>query len=171
MRVSKIFNANIYVDGTNALLGRAKEITLPEVAVKTEEHVGLGMIGALELPTGLSVMTTKIKWAGWYADQLVLGANPFEAHKLQVRAPQESYEAGGRVAEVPLVANLTVRWKKTPLGVFAAQTGQEPEDELTTTYCRVVLGGRELVEIDVIENVWRVDGVDVLERYNKALGG
>jgi len=171
MRVSKIFNANVYIDGTNSLLGRAKEIVLPDVAVKTEEHVGLGMVGAIELPTGLQAMTTKIKWAGFYADQLTLGANPFQAHKLQVRASHESFEAGGRVEQVPLVVNLTVRWKKTPLGTIVAQTGQEPEDELATTYVKVTRNGVELVEIDVLENVWKVNGEDVLAAYNKNLGG
>lgn len=171
MNVSKVFNANVYIDGTNSLLGRASEITLPEVAVKKEEHVGLGMIGAIELPTGLGLLTTKIKWKGWYADQLTFGANPFVARKLQVRASQETYGPGGRLAEVPVLVQLTCRWTKTPLGVFAAQAGQEPEDELATTYVRVVLGGVELLEIDVLENVWRVNGEDVLANYNKALGG
>lgn len=171
MNISKIFNANVYVDGTNSLLGRAGEVTLPEVVAKMEEHVGLGMIGVVELPTGLSVLTTKVKWKGFYPDQIEYGANPFVARKLQVRASHETYAAGGRVAELPLVVQLTCRWKKTPLGVFVPQTGQEHEDELATTYVRIVLDGEELLEIDVLENVWRVRGQDVLATYNKNLGG
>lgn len=171
MNVSKVFNANVYIDGTNNLIGRAKEVTLPEVAAVTEEHKALGMVGTLELVTGLAVLLTKIKWAGWYADQLTLGANPFVSHKLQVRASVETYGAGGRMGEVPLVVLLTCSWKKTPLGTFASGAGQEPEDELSTTYVKVTLDGKELVEIDVHENVWRVNGVDVLETYRKNLGG
>lgn len=171
MNVSKVFNANVYIDGTNSLLGRAKEVTLLDVVANTEEHKGLGMVGALELPNGLAAMVTKIKWAGWYPDQLTLGANPFKSHKLQLRASVEEYGAGGRVGEKALVVLLTVSWKKTPLGAFVSGAGQEPEDELTTTYVKVTLDGKELVEIDVHENVWRVNGVDVLETYRKNLGG
>jgi P2 family phage contractile tail tube protein len=171
MRISKIFNGNVYVDGTSNLLGKASEITLPDIAVETDEHMALGMIGKVSLPTGLALMEAKIKWAGFYAEQLVNGANPFQAHKLQVRASVESYEAEGRVEETPLVVLMTCRWKKTPLGVIGAQAATEYEEELTVTYVKVTLGGKELIEVDVLENVWKVNGVDILAQYRKNIGG
>ena len=60
MEIKKIFNANVYIDGTNSLLGRAREIVLPSVTMNTEEHKGLGMLGALELPVGLVPLDTQL---------------------------------------------------------------------------------------------------------------
>ena len=100
-----------------------------------------------------------------------LGCNPFTSHKLQVRASVETFGAGGREAEVPLICSLICSWKTTPLGALSAGAKQETEDELTTTYLKLTLDGKEVLEIDVHQNVWKVDGVDVLENYKKNLGG
>jgi P2 family phage contractile tail tube protein len=171
VRINKVYHANVYVDGTNNLVGRASEITLPEIAAATDEHAAIGMIGTLVLPTGLEALSVSMKWNGYYADRLAMGANPFQAHKLQVRASIESYEAAGRVGEQPLVIMLIGRWTKAPLGTFAHQSQPELEDELACTYLKVTIGGEELVEIDVMENVWRVRGEDVLAGYRANLGG
>jgi P2 family phage contractile tail tube protein len=171
MDISKVYNANVYIDGTNNLLGRAGEVTLPDIAVATEEHMALGMIGKVLLPTGLEAMEAKIKWSGFYADQLKTGADPFTAHKLQLRANVQTFGAAGLTAEKPLVILMTCRWKKSPLGVFGAQKATEYEEELTVTYVKVTLDGEELVEIDVLENVWKVGGKDIVAAYRKNLGG
>lgn len=169
--ISKVFNANVYIDGTNNLIGRAKEITLPDVAVKMIEHSALGMIGTVELPAGLEKLETKVKWSGFYPDALTMGANPYIARKLQVRANVEKYAPGGRVEQKPLLVQLTCTFKKSPGGTFGSKEDVEIEQELATSYMRVVLDGEELLEVDIFANVWRVGGVDVLENYNKALGG
>lgn len=171
MDISQILNANIYLDGTNSLLGRAATVTLPDIVTSVEAHRGLGMIGSVEFPTGLEAMVTKIKWAGLYPDVLKAATNPFKSHKLQVRASLQTFGAGGLVAEVPLVCLLTVAWKKVPLGAFTAGTKQEAEDELSTTYLKLTVDGKDIVEIDVHQNVWKVDGEDVLADYIKNIGG
>lgn len=171
MNISQIFNARVYLDGTNDLLGRAATVTLPDVSVATEALRGLGMIGTVEVPTGLEALVTKIKWNGFYPDVLGMSLNPFVAHKLQVRASLETYGPGGRIEEKAVECLLTVSWKKTPLGAMSPGGKQESEDELPTTYIKLTVGGKEVVELDVHNNVWKVDGKDVLETYRKNLGG
>jgi hypothetical protein len=170
MEISKIYQSNIYLDGTNSLLGKASEVTLPDIVAVTDTHQALGMIGKVELPSGLDVLVTKIKWTSFWADRIAMGANPFKAHKLQVRANVETFGADGRTGEEALVALLTCRFKKSPLGVFAPQANPQFEDELATTYVKVTLGKRELLEVDVIENIWRANGVDILSAYRSNLG-
>lgn len=170
IQVNKIFNANVYLDGTNNLIGRAAEITLPEIAVSTSEHSGLGMVGTLELPAGLDAMTMEIKWNGFYADHIRAGANPFKAHKFQVRASNETYGAEGRVAEVPVVWHVTASWKKASLGGLKPKEAGEFSDELAVTYVKVLHDGAELLEIDILQNIWRANGEDVLAAYRKNIG-
>jgi uncharacterized protein len=169
--IKQVLNANVYIDGTNNLLGKAGTITLPDVKVLTESHRGLGMIGTIEYPTGLDVMTTKIKWSGFYPEALALGGNPFDAHKLQVRASLETFGAGGRSGEVAVVCLLTCSWKTNPLGAFSAGAKQETEDELSTTYLKLTVDKKDILEIDVHNNLWKVNGVDVLANYKANLGG
>ncbi len=170
MEIKQLLHANVYIDGTNSLVGRAGTITLPDIAVTSESHRGLGMIGPVEFPTGLDVMTTKVKWAGFYPDALALGANPFKAHKLQVRANLQTFGPGGITAEEPVIVTLTCTWKKAPGQGLSPGAKNETEDELATTYIKVTVAGKDLVEIDIHNNVWKVDGKDVLAAYKKNLG-
>lgn len=170
--VSKIFNANIYLDGTVELIGRASEVKLPDIESEMSEHKGLGMVGALELPAGLKAMVMSIKWTGFYADHVKAGANPFKAHAFQIRANHETYNAEGRSTQEALIVSATGSWKKNPLGTFKPMEASSGyDDEIALTYLKVELGGVELLEVDVFENVWRVNGVDVLAEYRASLGG
>jgi P2 family phage contractile tail tube protein len=171
MQINKVLNANVYLDGTNSQIGRASEITLPDVAAKIIEHTGLGMIGTLEIPTGLEKLELKIKWSGFYADLVKLKMNPFAAHKFQVRANVETYGPGGRVSETPLKVFLTASWKKAPMGGLKPMEASEQEDELSCTYMKVTLGTEDLVEIDVLQNVWKAGGVDVLANFRQNVAG
>jgi len=169
--ISKVFNANIYVDGSVELIGRAKEIKLPEVSAKMVEHSALGLAGVLELPSGLEKMSMSIKWTGWYGDILKMAANPFQSHKLQIRANHETYTSEGRAQELPLVILATASWKKASLGTLKPQDASEADDELTVSYIKVTLDGDELFEIDVLQNIWKVAGVDVLAQFKASLSG
>jgi P2 family phage contractile tail tube protein len=171
MQIAKLYNANVYLDGDLNLLGRASEITLPEVVAKIEEHRALGMVGTVELPTGIETLVAKVKWQSFFADAMARSLNPFRAVKLQVRSSLEVYEAEGRIEQVPVVCAMTARFKKSPLGGFKAGEHQEREEELSVTYLKLTVGDRELVEIDVVENIWLVDGEDLLAAYNTNLGG
>jgi P2 family phage contractile tail tube protein len=172
IQVSKVFNANVYIDGTNEQIGRASEIKLPDIAATVSEHKGLGMVGTLELPSGLQAMVLAIKWSGFYGDQVRFGGNPFQARKLQIRASHETYGAEGRVEQLPLVVLATGHWKKMAPGTFKPQEAADGyDDELAVSYLKISLDGTELLEVDVFQNIWRVDGEDVLETMRQNLGG
>lgn len=172
MVIQKIHNANVYLDGTNEQLGRASEVKLPEITPAMSEHKGLGMVGVLQLPAGLQELKLAIKWSGFYADPIMLAANPFASRRLQIRASVERYGAGGLESRLPLVVLCTGSPVKGGLGTLKPQEAADGYDtELTLTYLKVTLDGKELVEIDVHENVWRVDGKDLLEELRGQISG
>jgi phage contractile tail tube protein, P2 family len=168
--INKITNANVYLDGTASLIGRAGELTLPELSVATTEHKALGMFGTLELPAGLEAMTCEVKWTGFYADHLRAAANPFASHKLQVRGSLETWTAEGRTREVPVVWLMTATWKVAKLGVLKPQENGEFDDELSVSQVKVTHDGAPVCEIDVFNNIWIVNGVDVLARWRLNIG-
>ena len=47
-----LFNTNLFVDGIN-FAGDVPSLTLPKLAVKTDEYRAGGMAGAIELAQGL----------------------------------------------------------------------------------------------------------------------
>jgi P2 family phage contractile tail tube protein len=170
VKVNRITNANIYLDGGNQL-GKAEEVKLPEVAMKMVEHKALGMVGMIELPAGIEKMTGEIKWSSFYKDVLKKVANPYSFVSLQVRANIETFASQGRVQQAPLVAFLTVAFTKLPGGTFKQHDNVEAVSPFACYYLKVQMEGEDIVEFDAMANIHKVGGVDLLAAYTANVGG
>ena len=168
--VKRVTNANVYVDG-NSILGTVEEATLPDIKYKLSEHKALGMIGVVEFFSGIDKLEAKLKWNSFYADVLAKFANPFKTLSIQVRASIETYGAAGRTEEKPLVAYMTVQATNFPAGSFKQHDNVELESTLGVTYYKLVIDGKDIVEIDVMSNIYKVSGSDVLANYRANIGG
>lgn len=167
--INKCTNANVYINDTS-FLGRAEEVTLPDVSPKMVDHKALGMVGESELPAGLTKMSAKIKWNAIYPDVMKTTHDVFTRVKLMIRTSIETYEGGSRVAQVPAIIFLTGIWKKSGGLSFKPQDNVEIENELNVLAYKMKVGDEEIVDIDVLSNRWSVNGVDQLETYRLNLG-
>lgn len=170
IEVNRITNANVYMDGAS-FLGRAEEINLPQIKQTMSEHKGLGMVGRGDFFSGIDKMECKIKWASLYPEVMKKAANPFQAVALQARASLESYTGQGRTAEVPVVVYISGTFKEFPLGNFKQHENAEFETNMSVFYAKLVVDGEEIFEIDVLENIYKVDGTDILATYKQNIGG
>lgn len=170
IKINRLTNANVYMDGNN-LLGRAEEIQLPQIKHKMADHKALGMAGSAEFFAGIDKLECKIKWNALYPEVLKKAANPFLAVQIQARASLETYNNMGRLAEVPAVAYVSGTFKEFPLGNLKPQENAEYETTMSVNYAKLVVDGDEIFEIDVLENIYKVDGVDVLSTYRINIGG
>lgn len=170
IEINRITNANIYLDG-NSLLGKAEEIKLPDVSAIMQEHKALGMVGKIELPAGFDKLEGEIKWNSLYKDVAKAMANPFKAVQLQCRSNVETYGAQGRLQEVSLVTYLTVMFKKNPLGTYKQHDNAEFASMFSCTYIKQVMDGQEVLELDYLANIFRINGEDQLQTYRNNIGG
>lgn len=170
IQLNRITNANVYIDG-NCLLGRVEEIKLPDISVTMTEHKALGMVGKIELPSGFDKMEGEIKWNSFYEDAFAKVVDPFTAIALMVRANVETYDSTGRAKQVPLVTNLTVMFKKNPLGTYKQNDNAEFSSAFTAYYFKTVCDGKDIVELDVLANIYKVNGKDALDIYRSNIGG
>ena len=170
IQINRIVNANVYADG-NSLLGRAEEIKLPDIQAVMQEHKALGMVGKIELPAGFDKMEGEIKWNSLYEEAAALMANPFRAVQLMCRSNIETYGAQGRVDEMGLVTYLTVMFKKNPLGTFKQHENAEFQAGFSCLYIKQVINGKEMLELDFLANIFRVNGEDMLATYRRNIGG
>lgn len=168
--VNRVTNANVYLDGENQL-GRAEEVTLPTIKIKSAEHKALGMVGSLELPSGVDKLESKFKWNSFYRSIFLAMANPYKFASIQVRANVELYAGEGREGEVPLVVYLRGNFKELPLGALKQHDNAEFESTFNVTYVKVELDGEELLEYDVLNNIYKVGGEDILATYRTNVGG
>ena len=167
--VNRLTNANVYMDG-NSLLGRAEEVSLPNIMFTMAEHKALGMVGKVEFFAGIEKMEMKIKWNAMYPEVMKKVANPFDSQKLQVRSSLENYTDAGRTSEKPCICYVTAVPKGIPMGNFKQHDNVEMETTYSVTYCKLEIDNGSIVEYDVLANIFKVDGVDVMAQYRANLG-
>lgn len=170
IQINSITNAGIYLEGVS-MLGRAEEIKLPDVSAMMQERKALGMIGKIELPVGFDKLEGEIKWNSLYEDVAAQMANPYKALQLQCRSSIETYGSQGRMEELPMVTYLTAMFKKNPMGTFKQHDPAEFASSFSATYIKQVINGREVLELDYMANIFRVNGEDVLATYRSNIGG
>ena len=166
--VNRVTNANIYIDG-DSFLGKVEEITLPDLKPMMSEHKALGLVGKFELPSGFEKMEGKVKFNSKYPAVATKFANVYGFMQIQVRANIEVISSSGRT-EVPYVCSLTIQSKKYQLGGFKQHDNVESESDFNVLYVKETIDGQVKLEFDVLSNIYKVDGVDLLAKYNKNLG-
>jgi P2 family phage contractile tail tube protein len=170
IEIGRIANANVYLNGAS-LLGKTEEIDLPDVKALMKEHKALGLVGKFDLPCGIDKLEGKIKWTSFYPDVLGAAANPFKMHQLMVRGSVETYTGQGRTDETALVVMMTAGFKKLPLGKFKQHEPAEVESEFHAHYVKMTLGGKDIIEIDVLANIFKTDADgDLLATFRNILG-
>lgn len=167
--INKLTNCNIYMDGVN-LLGRFEELTLPEVEHTMVDHKALGMIGTSEFFAGIEKMETAIKWTCFYTDVFQKNANPLKNVKLMVRGSLQTWDGSGLAQEVPIVTYLTCAFKSFPLGMYKKSENVEVSTKLATYYFKQEIDGVQVAEVDILANIYSVNGVDILANYRANLG-
>lgn len=165
IQINRVTNAKVYANG-NSMVGKADEVKLPDITAKMAEYKGLGMIGAIELPAGFEKMEGEIKWSSFYEDVFKMMANPYKNAQIQVRANLETFAGEGRTEEKPLVVFMTVAFKKTPAGTMKHHDNAEYPGAFVCYYIKMQLDGADVLEFDPLNNIYKVDGVDLLEGYN-----
>ncbi len=167
--VNRCTNANVLLNGAS-MLGRAEEVDLPDIKFTMADHKALGLVGKMELPTGIDKLEASFKWNALYADVMATIPNPFKVVSLQVRASVETFDSSGRSKQVPLVVYLNGSFKEFSGGKFKQHDNAEFPSKMGVIYIKQVLDGQELYEIDVLNNIHKVNGEDLLSAYRANLG-
>jgi P2 family phage contractile tail tube protein len=171
IQISQITNANCYINGSS-LLGLVEEAKSPDVVAKVAEYTGLGLMSSFELPVGFEKMETELKFKSYSADLMKQVGNLFTTQQLQFRANLEGWEGGsGRVSQKGLLTFMEVIFKKVPTGTtYKAQGRAEFSATASVLKFKQVLDGVEMIEIDVLNNIFKVGGEDMLIQYRANLG-
>jgi P2 family phage contractile tail tube protein len=168
--VNTIHNANIYLDGAS-LLGRADEFKLPTIKFKMVDHKAVGMIGAIKLPAGIEALDGEVKWNSFYQDVWAKVLNPYAPVQLQARGHLETYSSNGRIAQVPYVVFLTASFYEVPMGDFKQNDKSEFQSKFHANYIKQRVNSVDILEVDAMANIYKVNGVDQLDVYRQNIGG
>ena len=170
IQMSKVFNARVYIDDTD-FIAKASEVDLPKIKFKYADTKALGLYAESELPTGLDKMESRFMFNSIYGDFLAIASEPFKAHKVIVRGTMQSWTTDGVSSEVPVKAELKGFFKEFDAGKIKGREGSEAEATMNVIYFKLEVDNKEIIEIDTINNIYKVKGVDRLKDYKANLGG
>jgi len=170
IEISKVFNARVYIDGTD-FIAKAEEVDLPKVQFKFVDAKGLGLYSEFQLPSGLEKMEAKIKFNSLYSDFIAIASDPFTAHYVVVRGSNQYWTQSGVSQELPVKAEMRGFFKEFEQGNLKIAEAPTPEATLSVIYYKLQLDDQDVLEIDVINNIYRINGSDILQNYKINIGG
>lgn len=165
----KLINYRVYKDGID-LLGTA-DITLPEVESLSEAMKGAGIAGEVELPTlgHIAAMSMTINWRTVTKDLIALAAPVI--HSLDFRVAQQSFDSvKGKIKTSSVRHVVRAIPKKFAPGKLETGATADASNEFSVTYYKMLVDGKVMIEVDPLNYIYIIDGVDYLKDIRNSLG-
>lgn len=159
----------IFVDGTS-MIGIAEEITLPKLTRKTQAWRGGGMLAAVDVDLGFEDGALDMEITVGGISTFLLGKMGTEtADGMQLRFAG-AYQDDSTAGIVPCEIQVRGRFTETDWG--NAKVGDDTSHKYTlkNTYCKISVNGAEVLEVDALNFIHKVNGVDKAAAMRQALG-
>ncbi|WP_350614728.1 phage major tail tube protein [Pseudomonas sp. HY7a-MNA-CIBAN-0227] len=166
MTPQALFNTNLFVDGIN-FTGDVPSLSLPKLTIKTDEYRGGGMAGPIEMAMGLEKLEASFVTKGVRRESLkYFGLADGSAFNAVFRGAFKGHKG----AMTAVVVTLRGMLKEVDMGDWKAGDSAEIKHAVAVTYYKMEIDGRLIYEIDMINAVQVIDGVDQLAEMRTALG-
>lgn len=165
----KLKNMNLFNEG-ESYLGRVEEITLPKITRKFEAYRGAGLNGAVKIDMGLEddALSSEITFGGMEAQLYKQwGVTQIDGVMLRFNGAYQRDDTA-EVTAVEVV--LRGRFSEIDGGNNKAGDNTQVKTPFNATYYKLIWDGETLIEIDLLNLVEKVDGVDRLAEQRAALG-
>jgi uncharacterized protein len=159
-------NFNLFVDGLG-YAGQANNVNPPKLTKKTEEFRGGGMNMPVKLGMGMEAMDADFSMIQFSKDVLSLfGLAEGQYIPITLRENLESYDG----TATPVIH--VMRGQITELDQGTVEAGAKPDIKVSMNlnYYKLQHGDTVVQEIDVINMIHIVNGVDVLAEQRANLG-
>lgn len=169
-RVDELVNNFAVYEDSVEYLGMA-EVELPEISALTEEITGAGIGGNVEAVVigHLEAMTLTLNFRT--VTDAVIRLNEPRIHVIDLRAAQQSENTATKKIDIDAMKYIMrVRPKKLAPGKVAVASPADASGEYAVTYYAIYKNGKKEVEIDQLNFIYYVNGIDYLSDVKKALG-
>ena len=164
---TKINRYNIYRRG-NRLLGAGDELSMPDFEAQSETVTGAGILGEISEPTvgyfGDQTMDIPFRLFDDEAAEMVDALNPIQ---LEIRGAAQVLDSEGATQFKGVRVVTRGKVTKIALGTLKAGNGMDSAITQSLIYIRIEIDGKEVLELDKLNCVYRVNGVDILEKIKE----
>ena len=160
-------NFNAFLDG-KSLMGIVEELKLPKLGRKMEDFRGGGMDGPVDIDLGQEKLEIEQVCGGFVLDAYKAYGITTAAGVMIRFAGAYQRDDTGEVQAVEIV----VRGRHKEIDPGDAKGGDKGKTTIksTLTYYKLTVDGKEVIEIDLLGFVFKVNGKDMLEAQRKAIG-
>lgn len=159
---------NVY-NGGNKLIGLSGEISLPDFQSLTETISGSGILGEFETTVAgmFSSMEMEIPFR-ILDDDIFSFMDPTKSVNLTLRA-SEQYTVKSTAAVDYKGLRVVIRGRKKNFKPGTVKNGAQMGASITTEilYILIELNGKKMIELDKLNGVYIVNGVDLLRKVRK----
>ncbi|MBR1754017.1 phage major tail tube protein [bacterium] len=162
-------NAHLYL-GTSQF-GKVNEFKFPDISTVTVESKPIDFIGKVKLPIGIELDNSAIRLNGFDADVFTLLSDINKEHIITIRGNLKKFNGNTLAEEIPVKGVIKAITKKiTPLGTIKQQENAQFSVELIPHAVKIEHKGNVLLEVDIPNNIYVIDGVDQLAKMKLNLG-
>ncbi|WP_397452534.1 phage major tail tube protein [Pseudomonas sp. NA-150] len=161
-----LYDTNLFVDGVS-FNGDVPQLSLPKLTVKTDDYRGGGMAGPIEMDMGLEKMEASFTTHGVRREGLRFFGL---ADQTAFNGVWRGAFRGQKGAVTAVVASIRGMLKEVDPGDWKPGDKGEFKYAIATSYYKLEVDGRLLYEIDMVNSVRVIDGVDQLAAVRQALG-
>jgi len=165
----KLKYLNMFNDGNN-WMGVAESFTPPKLTRKFEKYRGGGMNGAVDIDLGLDDGALDVEWTIGGTEALLfkqLGIAKVDGVMLRFAGSYQRDDTG-EVEAVEMV--IRGRHKELDSGEYKQGDSSTTKISTAVSYFKLTLGGEMLAEIDLVNMVEIIGGVDRLAEHRQAMG-
>lgn len=166
---SKINNYNVY-DEADRLIGLGDEMTMPDLESISSTISGSGILGEIDDPAVGHFGNTDVDVPFRMLDpQSVKMLDNTKATKLTLRGAAEVLDAEGNVDFQAMRVVMRGRCKKLAPGKVKLANQMETSVTLSLTYILIEVAGERVIELDKLNQVFKVLDNDVLAKVREML--
>ncbi|AMC35388.1 phage major tail tube protein [Janthinobacterium sp. B9-8] len=164
---SKLKGFNVFMDGIN-FVGKVSEVTLPKLSRKMEEYRGGGMGGTVDIDLGLEKLEMSATYGGFMREIFTtFGAATHDAVLIRFAGGYQREDS----EEVDAI-EVIMRGRHKEIDMGSAKPGEDTEFKVSSSlsYYKLTLNGKTQAEIDTVNMIEIIDGVDRLAKMRSAIG-
>ncbi len=161
----KLKKFTAWVDGTG-YLGKVQELEPPKLSLKTEEYRAGGMDAPVEIDMGMEKLEATATFAEYIPD-LFKKFGVVEGEDVSITFRGAIKANGGAEA---VILEMRGRLRELDSGTWKAGDDSTLKVAIALRYYKATIAGEEVIEIDPVNMIRVIGGVDQLASERSALG-
>lgn len=157
---------NLFNDG-DSYLHEVAELTLPKLARKMEEYRAGGMDTPIKIDMGGEALQCEWTCAGIMENAInQFGSQKHDAVALRFAGSYQAEDTD------PVAVEVSMRGRHSIIDLGNAKAGDDTTFKVTTelSYYKLTINGKEVIEVDALNMIHKVNGVDILAKHRSAIG-